>query len=154
MSQACAEKYGSPTPSRWDGTRNADGTTKGHYQTSIDCTDHWYREFCKEFPAVRKYKTSSMSVMRANKATNAVKDDHFKKFNEFLDRLQAEGYLSDVQRSELWKYLCCYDELGMDPDGCARKRTLGLKRRRGKKRSRKKTKKEIQEELWRQQVTP
>lgn len=47
--------------------------------------------------------------------------------------------------------MCCYDEMGIDPDGTASKRTVGLaKPKRGKKQTRKKTKKE--EALWRQQV--
>ena len=87
-----------------------------------------------------------MSIMRANKATLAVRDEHFQGFLNFLDRLQSEGYLSDEQRDELFKYLCCYDELGFDPDGKSRKRTVSLKRKRKKKRGKKAMK------LWRQQV--
>ena len=147
--QALAEKYGAPPPSRWNGRRNVDGTTTGQRQTTAECTKHWWRLFQKEFPSIRKYKTSSMSIMRANKATPAVRDEHFKGFMKFLDRLQSEGYLSDEQRAELFKYLCCYDEVGFDPDGKSSKRTVSLKRKR-KKRRQKRGKKE--QELWRQQV--
>lgn len=63
-------------------------------------------------------------------------------------RLQKEGHLSDEQPGKLWKYLCCYDGLGFDPDGKSKKRTLKLKR---KKKKRKNSKKKT-EKLFRQQV--
>ena len=70
-----------------------------------------------------------MSIMRAKKATPAVRDSHYQGFQDFLDRLQIEGHLSMEQRSELWKYLCCYDETSFDPDDCSRKRYLAVSRR-------------------------
>ena len=81
---------------------------------------------------MRNYKTSAMSIMRANKVTTAVRDDHFKGFIAFLDRLQEEGYLSDHYHGELWKYLCCYDELGFDLDGKSRRHTVSLKKKEEK----------------------
>ena len=62
-------------------------------------------------------------------------------------RLQEEGHLSTEQRDELWKYICCYDELGFDPDGKSKKRTLSLKTKKKKNKLGKKV-----EKLFRQQV--
>ena len=86
VTQACRNKYGPFEPSRWNGKRNADKSTTGHRQTDPVCSHQWWRYFEKEFPAVRKYKTSAMSIMRANKATTTVRDNHFKAFIAFLDR--------------------------------------------------------------------
>ena len=101
----------------------------GQYMKEIKCSSNWFRKFCDEFPCVRRYKSSAMSIMRAKKATPQVRDAHFKGFQDFLDRLQMEGFLSTQQRSELWKYLCCYDETSFDPDGCSRKRYLSTSQR-------------------------
>ena len=84
-----------------------------------------------------------MSIMWAKKATPEVRDAHYQGFQDFLDRLQIEGFLSMAQRSELWKYLCCYDETSFDPDGCSRKRYLSVSRT--KKTKSKKNKCEGQE---------
>ena len=144
-------------PTRWNGVRNSDGTTTGQYMSEIKCTEHWFRKFREEFPSVKRYKSSAMSIMRAKKATPAVRDAHYKGFQDFLDRLQQEGYLSCQQRGELWKYLCCYDETSFDPDGCSRKRYLSVSRRenhpkchpKGKARgkTKRKTKRKTKKEL-------
>ena len=84
--QAYRKKHGTPELSRWNGKRNPDKSTTGHRQSDPVCSHQWWRWFEKEFPAVRKYKTSSMSIMRAKKATPAVRDDHFKGFIAFLNR--------------------------------------------------------------------
>ena len=89
---------------------------------TIKCTSFWFRSFCEEFPCIKRYKSSAMSIMRAKKATPQVRDAHFDGFQEFLDRLQLEGFMSTQQRGELHRYLCCYDETSFDPDGCSRKR--------------------------------
>lgn len=95
---------------------------------AIKCGPTWFRKFCDEFPSIKRYKSSGMSIMRAKKACPEVRDAHYKGFQDFLDRLQMEGHLSVKQRSELWKYLCCYDETSFDPDGCSRKRYLSVSR--------------------------
>ena len=91
--QGLRKKFGAPAPSRWNGKRNANKSTTGQKQTSPVCSNKWWRGFCKEFPAVRKYRTSAMSIMRANKATTAVRDEHFKGFMAFLDRLLPTVYV-------------------------------------------------------------
>ena len=87
ITQACRKKYDHlPVPSLWNGKKNADKSTTGKRITDPVCSHLWFRCFEKEFPAVHKYKTSSMSIMRANKATATVRDSHFKAFIDFLDR--------------------------------------------------------------------
>ena len=40
---------------RWNGIRNADGSTKGNFQSEIVCDHHFvYMDFLKRIPAVRK----------------------------------------------------------------------------------------------------
>ena len=130
---------------------------------TIECSSNWFRKFCDEFPCVKRYKSSAMSIMRAKKATPQIRDSHYNGFQAFLDRLQHEGFLSDEQRSELWKYLCCYDETSFDPDGCSRKRYLSASGRYNnnkgankgrKKRKGVKKKKKLCRKGFRQQVTP
>ena len=58
--------------SRWNGKRNADGTATGNYATEIVCGSHFFRSFLDRYPLVKNYRTSSMSIMRAKKATPEV----------------------------------------------------------------------------------
>lgn len=57
---------------RWNGKRNADGTTTDNYATEIVCGSHFFRCFLARYPLVKNYRTSSMSIMRAKKATYEV----------------------------------------------------------------------------------
>jgi len=57
---------------RWNGVRNKDGTTTGNYQTEIVCGHHFFMHFLRRYPAVRKYRATTMSIMRAKKATPEV----------------------------------------------------------------------------------
>ena len=57
---------------RWNGGRNSDGTTSGHRSTEIVCGNHFFNRFLQRYPCVRQYRTSTMSIMRAKKATPEV----------------------------------------------------------------------------------
>ena len=57
---------------RWNGVRNPDGTATGNYATEIVCGSHFFRSFLDRYPLVKNYRTSSMSIMRAKKATYEV----------------------------------------------------------------------------------
>ena len=57
---------------RWNGIRNADGSTKGNFQSEIVCGHHFFMNFLSRNPAVRRYRTATMSIMRAKKATPEV----------------------------------------------------------------------------------
>ena len=57
---------------RWNGKRNEDGTATGNYATEIVCGSHFFRSFLERYPMVKNYRTSSMSIMRAKKATYEV----------------------------------------------------------------------------------
>ena len=107
--------------SRWNGKRNADGTTTGNYATEVVCGSYFFRSFLDRYPLVKNYRTSSMSIMRAKKATPEVFSfilsvldcvcqlpthyshcmqickAHFDGFNRFLDRLVDQGHLTQDQ---------------------------------------------------------
>lgn len=57
---------------RWNGIRNEDGSATGNYQNAIVCGHHFFLNFLKRNPVVRKYRTATMSLMRAKKATPEV----------------------------------------------------------------------------------
>ena len=57
---------------RWNGGRNPDGTTDGHHSAEIVCGNHFFADFLKRYPCIRNYRTSTMSLMRAKKATPQV----------------------------------------------------------------------------------
>ena len=108
---------------RWNGVRNDDGSTTGNYQSAIVCGHHFFMNFLKRNPAVRKYRTATMSIVRAKKATPEVfvcvlsladvtlhcdfdallrvqiRRAHYEGFVAFLDRLVRENYLTADQAS-------------------------------------------------------
>ena len=108
---------------RWNNDiRNEDGST--NCQNEIVCGHHSFLNFLKRNPTVRKYRTTTMRIMRAKKATSEVfvlslpalhsssqcvsfvacfvaqiriRKAHFDGFNTFLDRLVREGHLTKEQ---------------------------------------------------------
>jgi hypothetical protein len=91
----------------------------------IKCGSKWFRNFLKEFPFVRNYKYSTMSVHRAKKAKRWVLETQHNKFIAFLDNLEDTDALSKEQRTNLGDHMCAYDEMSVIPDGQALKRKLG-----------------------------
>ena len=57
---------------RWNGVRNDDGSATGNYQQEVVCGHHFFSDFLGRYPSVKKYRTASMSIMRAKKATPEV----------------------------------------------------------------------------------
>ena len=70
---------------------------------------------------IEKVKSSSICQRRAAAATEKVRDEVFKHFNEFLDRLVQQGDLTDEQRKNLGNHLANADEVGGDERGKRKK---------------------------------
>ena len=81
---------------RWNGKKNADGSTTGQRATEIVCSHSFFTRFLLRYPCVRMYRTSTMSIMRAKKATPEV--------NRLFACWRAD---SDFSKTHARLFACC-----------------------------------------------
>ena len=78
----------------------------------------WRRGFEKRWKKrLSKVKCGSICKSRGKKATVEVRDAVFKKFQNFLSSLVADGKFTEAQASNLGDHICNADEVGGDERG-------------------------------------